>query len=727
MKSLKVLAFAAMAAAMLLPSRAQQAVSFPGPELLGRPTDTSITVHVVANAAIDAYFQYGTEPGSYTAETAPVSSAANEPLAVTLDGLQSNTRYFYRMLYRQTGAPSWIAREEHTFQTQRARGSTFTFTVTADSHVNILFGNTSLYQRTLLNIADDRPDFSLDLGDTFPMDNVNNQAQANNAYLNQRPYFGLFGHSSSAFLVLGNHEEEERWHLDDTGNPATSKPVLGANARKRYFLNPKPDAFYSGNTDNTTSFVAGDHLLEDYYAWEWGDALFVAIDPFWYTATKPFIGNTGGGEASDAGSGDRWDWTLGADQYYWLKQTLENSTAAYKFIFAHHMTGGTDDYVRGGANGVPFAEWGGYNEDGATYAFDSRRPGWYAPVHQLLVENHVTAFFHAHDHEYAHEVRDGVIYELVPMAADSSYGFGSFQLYNERDPYTLRVLPNSGHLRVTVSPEKATVDYVRSFLPGDGNNEEVAYSYSVDGAAPNGTRPPVLDGVSAAPVPGGTATVEWTSDKPADSRVLYGLTPDLGLEASDAALVTSHNLTLTGLAPSTTYYYKVASTDADGNTSSAPEGPGAFLTPGPARVTAYPSGTVIQTGSFRRGGPESLTANDGDYFQINSTRSGTRTTSGYAVFTGVPGNLRGLQVAYRGRNSEECTQNIALWRWTTNTWVRLDSRVVGADEVLVQGIGPANPANFVSADGELRVRVLCSGESNFVASWEVLRISYRVP
>ena len=34
-------------------------------------------------------------------------------------------------------------------------------------------------------------------------------------------------------------------------------------------------------------------------------------------------------------------------QYNWLKQTLENSNAKYKFIFAHHTDGGTNDYVRG--------------------------------------------------------------------------------------------------------------------------------------------------------------------------------------------------------------------------------------------------------------------------------------------------------------------------------------------------------------------------------------------
>jgi len=41
------------------------------------------------------------------------------------------------------------------------------------------------------------------------------------------------------------------------------------------------------------------------------------------------------------------------------------------------------------------------------------------------------------------------------------------------------VKPNSGHLRVTVSPEKVTVDYVRAFLPGDGVNGHIEYSYSI--------------------------------------------------------------------------------------------------------------------------------------------------------------------------------------------------------------------------------------------------------
>jgi hypothetical protein len=344
------------------------------------------------------------------------------------------------------------------------------------------------------------------------MDNVTTQSGANSAYLAARTNFGLIGHSSPVFLALGNHEQEEGWHLDDTGNIATSKPVLGANARKRYYLNPNPirDPFYSGNVDQVAA-VSGDHLLDDYYAWEWGDALFVVIDPYWYTMRKPFTGNLGGGEGSDPGSGDRWDWTLGWTQYAWLQQTLQNSHARYKFIFAHHGTGGTQDYIRGGANGVPYGEWGGRNEDGTTWAFDARRPGWPLPVHDVLVQNGVSAFFHAHDHEYAYEKRDGVVYQLVPMPSDSGNGFG-FNLYRETDPYTLRVLPNSGHLRVTVSPSNTNVEYVRAFVSG-GTNGQVVHAYTIAPAG-GGTppSPPSVTALSVAPttVVGGAANATGT-------------------------------------------------------------------------------------------------------------------------------------------------------------------------------------------------------------------------
>jgi hypothetical protein len=473
--------------------RASNGVTFTATELLGRPTDSSITVNVVPSVNGQVYFKYGTATGVYTGQTSTTALVSGTPTEVVIQGLTPNTRYYYRMVSSLDGV-NWVDGDEHSFETQRSPGSTFTFTITSDSHVNIQLGSATTWQQTMTNVANDHPDFEIDLGDTFAMDGVTTASGAEQAYLYQRQFFDLVGNSAPIFLAIGNHEQQEAWHLDDTGNPATSPPVLGANAEKKYYLNPVPDAFYSGNTD-PYSYLSGDHLREDYYAWTWGNALFVVIDPYWYTTTKPYIGNIGGGESSDTGSGNRWDWTLGLQQFNWLKQTLANSHVQYKFVFAHHMTGGASDYGgRGGAVPANLVEWGGYNVDGITWGWDMKRPvsQWGSePVHQIMVDNHVSAFFHGHDHQYAYEKRDGIVYQSLPAAGFSGNGFNSYSV----GTYTLKVLPSPGDLRVTVTPTQATVDYVTS-APGQGTNGQVAYTYNI--AANSGNNSPDFS-ISASP------------------------------------------------------------------------------------------------------------------------------------------------------------------------------------------------------------------------------------
>ncbi len=464
-------------------------VTFAATELLGRPTDTSITVNVVPSGNGVVYFEYGTLSGVYTGQTSVVALVSGTPTDVVMQGLTPNTRYYYRMV-SSSDSINWAYGSEHTFETQRSKGSTFTFTITSDSHVNIVLGSATTWQQTMTNVANDHPDFEIDCGDTFAMDSVTTASGADQAYLYQRQFFDTVGSSAPVFLVVGNHEQQEAWHLDDTGNPATSQPVLGVNAEKKYYLNPVPDSFYSGNTD-PYSYISGDHLREDYYAWTWGDALFVVIDPYWYTTIKPYIGNIGGGESSDPGSGNRWDWTLGLQQFNWLRTTLQDSTAKYKFVFAHHMVGGADDYGgRGGAVPANLVEWGGYNEDGVTWGWDANRPvaQWGSePIKQIMIDTHVTAFFHGHDHQYAYEIRDGIVYQSLPAAGFSGNGFNSYSL----GTYTLKVLPSPGHLRVTVTPTQATVDYVTS-APGQGSNGQVAYSYNIMPNSVNATLEPAL-------------------------------------------------------------------------------------------------------------------------------------------------------------------------------------------------------------------------------------------
>jgi subtilisin family serine protease len=62
-----------------------------------------------------------------------------------------------------------------------------------------------------------------------------------------------------------------------------------------------------------------------------------------------------------------------------------------------------------------------------------------------------------------------------------------------------------------------------------------------------------------------TATIFWATDELSDSVVYYGIDPNYGSEASDSSFVKSHEITLIGLIPSTTYHYKFKSTDSADN------------------------------------------------------------------------------------------------------------------------------------------------------------------
>ena len=406
--------------------------------LLGRPTDESITANIIPDANAEFYVEYGTSSGSYDDQTSTFSATANQPSEIVISDLDANTEYFYRIVYRQTGTTDWNQGAEHSFVTQKAPGSTFTFDIVSDSHFDQYGGVTAdekaLYQQTLLNIAADHPDFYLDLGDTFAMDPLSpygtglgtgmTEANADAAYRVQRPYMGLITHSVPLFLAIGNHENEEGWNWDDTytsGNKSLA--IVGLKARKKYIPNPIPDDFYSANTDALPAqFVAEYPALssaepyhEDYFAWTWGDALFVVLDPYHYSMTWP--NDEGAATVEKARMarlpGNRWDWSLGIKQYLWLKDTLENSDATYKFVFSHHVTGGSNPvYGRGGIGAASYFEWGGKNADG-TWGWDTHRPasaGWDVPIHQLMVENGVDVYFHGHDHIYAREELDGIVY-----------------------------------------------------------------------------------------------------------------------------------------------------------------------------------------------------------------------------------------------------------------------------------------------------------------------------
>jgi len=67
-----------------------------------------------------------------------------------------------------------------------------------------------------------------------------------------------------------------------------------------------------------------------------------------------------------------------------------------------------------------------------------------------------------------------------------------------------------------------------------------------------------------------SATITWTTDDPATSQVEYGTTAAYGVETTaTTALVTSHSVTISALAPETMYHYRVLSDSATDDATSA--------------------------------------------------------------------------------------------------------------------------------------------------------------
>ena len=302
-------------------------------EILGRPTSSSVTMSVLFDQPVEVFLEYGTSEGTYILNTATNTTTNDTTLEVDLANLTADTKYFYRTRYRPIGtSTAFSAGPEHAFHTQRLPGSTFSFAIEADPHLDTNSIPTA-YALTLQNILTKSPDFLFDLGDIFMSEKlpVKNQANITGRHLLYRTFLEAVCHSVPLYLVIGNHEGENGWELD--GTPA-SLPVMAANTRKLFYPNPVPNSFYSGNT-NAEPFVG---LRGNYYSWEWGDALFIVLDPYWYTLTKP-----------------GWGWTLGEAQYNWFKNVITTSQAKFKFVFCHQLVGGNGNDGRGGSEFARFS------------------------------------------------------------------------------------------------------------------------------------------------------------------------------------------------------------------------------------------------------------------------------------------------------------------------------------------------------------------------------------
>ena len=405
---------------------------------------------MVNRQALDVEVSIGTDPASLTPAVFASDAQGGTVIEDTLGALSADTDYFYRIRYRRARHTSDADYRTYQlspgdsvfrFHTKRAAGETFVVTLEADSHgggrVDGSASDTSLYAVALANILADSADLHFTLGDHVKgrASECSTYAEiyADNLILRDRMSHVLV--QTPFCFVLGNHEDEKGWIMTD----ADSNGVWSTQARMALWPNPQDDGAY-----------------ENYYSFEWGDALFVVLDPYRYTTSDP----------QEIGAVDGWRWTLGKTQYDWLYDTLHASTATWKIVLTHQLVGGAvpTGYGRGGTEWAGYFEWGG-NDTADADVFSTKRSGWtHDPIHDMAVAEGVDLFVFGHDHVYVYQTLDDIVYLHVPKVSDSGYGDGAASVYTDESNVMYN---NAGHIRMTVNPDSLVVQYVRAVLSAD--------------------------------------------------------------------------------------------------------------------------------------------------------------------------------------------------------------------------------------------------------------------
>ena len=361
-------------------------------------------------SSIQAYIEYGYAKTGYGSKSATVQLAKGASQNLVLSDLKAGATIYYRVRYASGSNKTFLSLPQATFKLPEKSANPI-FAVQADPHMDEN-SSADVYNGTLAQIVAANPAFLMDLGDIFMTDKLPQKTEQNirARFELMKSFYAKLG-TIPLKITLGNHDGENGYDKFNT-----------KSYRKEYFPEQTGDLAY--------------------YSFTGPDQLHISLDPFTYTTSAP--------------KAEGWQWTLGKTQYDWLKKTLSESSAKYKFVYIHHLLVG-DAQSRGGVEIAKFNEWGGYNKDG-TYGFDSNRPGWGKPVHELLVENKVSIVFKGHDHLYVKQELDGITYQTVPQPSHPGDKINSSIQYGYLSG---KVVGGSGFLKVGTSTSGIKVDFVK--------------------------------------------------------------------------------------------------------------------------------------------------------------------------------------------------------------------------------------------------------------------------
>ena len=178
-------------------------------------------------------------------------------------------------------------------------------------------------------------------------------------------------------------------------------------------------------------------------------------------------------------------------------------------------------------------------------------------------------------------------------AADSRTDYGPNTSYGSFETEAVMVASHS--INLTGLEACSTYHYMATSADGSGNSaSSVDFTFTTAAAD---TTAPVISNVAASNITATSADITWTTDEAADSRADYGPDTSYGSFETDAAIVASHSINLTGLEASSTYHYMATSADGSGNSASSVDF--TFTT---AAAPATPTGVSVDSITYTTSG-----------------------------------------------------------------------------------------------------------------------------
>ncbi len=395
------------------------------PPLLSCPTETSIRITALNDKVpTEAVIELRKEGIGNWERKSGLKVSAYEILNWNLKDLTPATRYEYRVLTKQ-GSEELRPAANGSFRTQRKSPATYTAVLLTDSHTGYFpagSGPVLTLDQVVQNAARAKAEFVLDLGDNVAWRGSREFAQTSSngalsAYAQYRRQIGPLSMHCPHFSVIGN------W-VGENGKFPERNIEFAAAARRTLLPGP-----------NHLTYPQGGSEREDYYAFSWGDALYVILNVQTYSKPSDPAGLPN--LMSDVNRIT--EWTLGEKQMAWFEATLKNASERYRFVCIHHPAAGNAGdalntmYGRGGARAWNIGEQ--------------------ARIHALMKKHKVQIFFYGHDHVFVDDIVEGIHYTL-PGSAGAPWKFTKEETGYERS------WPDSGHAQLDITPEKATVTFI---------------------------------------------------------------------------------------------------------------------------------------------------------------------------------------------------------------------------------------------------------------------------